>query len=267
MADIKVGIGGWLFPPWRGVFYPPDLPRKDELAYASRHVTSIEINATFYGPQKPATFRRWYGETPAGFVFSLKGPRIATFRRVLAEVGPAVERFVGSGILELKEKLGPILWQFAGTKRLDEADFAAFLSLLPHERDGVSLRHVVEVRHETFATPRFVEMLRKAKVALAFVDDEDYPANYDLTGDFVYARLERSAAGEPSGYPRQAISTWVERFGTWSAGVAPKDAKHIHPDVLERKGGRDCFVYFISGAKERNPAAAQALLKRLAEAK
>jgi uncharacterized protein YecE (DUF72 family) len=265
MGDIKVGIGGWLFPPWRGVFYPPDLPRKEELAYASRHVTSIEINATFYGPQKPASFKRWYEETPPGFVFSVKGPRIATIRRVLAEVGPAVERFCGGGILELREKLGPIMWQFAATKRFDEADFGAFLKLLPHERNGLRLRHVVEVRHETFATRHFIDMLRNAGVALAFVDGEDRPEHCDLTADFVYARLERSAADEATGYPKTALTKWAGRFRTWSSGDAPKDVKHIHPDAPEHKAGRDCYVYFISGAKERNPAAAQAMLAQLLE--
>jgi uncharacterized protein YecE (DUF72 family) len=264
MSDIKVGIGGWLFPPWRGVFYPPDLPRKDELHYASRHVTSIEINATFYGPQKPASFKRWYEETPPGFVFSAKGPRIATIRRVLAEVGPAVERFCGGGILELKEKLGPILWQFAATKKFDEADFGAFLDLLPREKGGLRLRHAVEVRHETFWTPRFIDMLRNAGVALAFVDGEDRPDNYDLTADFVYARLERASAGEPAGYSNKAIASWGERIRSWASGGAPKDANHVHPDV-PRKDGRDCYIYFISGAKERNPAAAQAMLAQLSK--
>jgi uncharacterized protein YecE (DUF72 family) len=242
---IRTGIGGWVFPPWRGVLYPPKLPQAKELAHASRQVTAIEINGTFYGAQKPESFRRWHDDTPDGFVFSVKGPRFATHRKDLAAAGPSIERFLASGVLELRGKLGPILWQFAPFLRFDEAGFDAFLALLPHEVDGRTLRHVVEVRHASFDTPAFPELLRRHRVAVALVDDEKYPALEHLTADFVYARLRRSAIDEPAGYPPEALDAWAGRARGWQAA------------------GLDCFIYFINGAKVRAPAAAAALLSRL----
>jgi uncharacterized protein YecE (DUF72 family) len=243
---IRVGIGGWVYPPWRGVFYPAGLPQKGELAHASRQVTAIEINGTFYGAQKPASFRRWHDETPEDFVFSLKGPRFATHRSDLASAGPSIERFFASGVLELRDKLGPILWQFAPWMRFDETAFAGFLELLPRSLDNRVIRHVVEVRHQSFASPCFTDLLRRYRAVVALVDDNNYPA-FDTTGDFIYARLRRCAEDEPAGYAPDALDSWAERFRRQSA-----------QDV------RDCFVYFINGAKVRAPAAAQALLERLA---
>jgi uncharacterized protein YecE (DUF72 family) len=244
---IRVGIGGWVYPPWRGVFYPRGLPQARELAYASRQVTAIEINGTFYGAQKPASFRRWHDETPEDFVFSLKGPRFATHRSDLAAAGPSVDRFFASGVLELRDKLGPVLWQFAPWMPFDEAAFAAFLELLPHRLDGRAIRHVVEVRHQSFASASFMDLLRRHKVAVALVDDVKYQAFGEITGDFVYARLRRCVADEPAGYPPDALDSWAERFRRHSA-----------------EGVSDCFVYFINGAKAHAPAAARALLQRLA---
>lgn len=244
-AAIRVGIGGWVFPPWRGVLYPPGLPQARELAHASRQVTAIEINGTFYGAQKPESFRRWHGETPDDFVFSVKGPRFATHRKDLATAGPSIERFLASGVLELRRKLGPILWQFAPFLRFDEAGFEAFLALLPHEIDGQPLRHVVEVRHPSFAEPAFPELLRRHRVAVALVDDEKHPALDHRTADFVYARLRRSTMEEASGYPADALDDWAARLRDWQAS------------------GLDCFIYFINGAKIRAPAAAQTLMDRL----
>jgi uncharacterized protein YecE (DUF72 family) len=264
MATIRVGIGGWVFPAWRGTFYPKNLPQARELEYASRKLTSIEINATFYGAQKPASFRRWHDETPKNFVFALKGPRFATHRRDLSEAGSSVERFLAGGVLELREKLGPILWQFPPTARFDEKNFAAFLAVLPQRIDDRVIRHAIEVPHASFAVPGFVELMREHGVALAFVDSEDRPAFFDLTADFVYARLRRSVASEPTGYPQRALETWAQRFKTWAAGGEPKDVSHIHTKPVPAAKSRDCFVYFISGAKEHAPAAAQALLARLA---
>jgi uncharacterized protein YecE (DUF72 family) len=262
MAAIRVGIGGWVFPPWRGVFYPPGLTQSRELAHASRQVTSIEINGTFYGAQKPTSFRKWYAETPEDFVFSVKGPRYATHRRELGEAGSSIERFFASGVLELREKLGPILWQFPPTTKFDEQNFGAFLELLPGAIDGRAIRHVVEVRHPSFAAPAFINLLRRKGVALAFVDDKDRPAIQDVTADFVYARLRRSEAEEPTGYPRVALDAWGERFRAWSEGREPADAARHHPDRAKAKA-RDCFIYFINGAKIRAPAAAVAFLERL----
>jgi uncharacterized protein YecE (DUF72 family) len=240
---IRVGIGGWVYPPWRGVFYPPGLPQARELAHASRQVTAIEINGTFYGAQKPASFRRWHDETPEDFVFSLKGPRFATHRSDLAAAGPSIDRFFASGVLELRDKLGPILWQFAPWMRFDETGFASFLKLLPHRLENWAIRHVVEVRHQSFASGSFADLLRRHQVAVALVDDEKFLALDEITTDFVYARLRRCAEGEPTGYPPDALDRWAERF--------------------RRQDARDCFVYFIDGAKVRAPAAAQALLQRL----
>jgi len=241
--NIRVGIGGWVYPPWRGVFYPPGLTHARELAHASRQVTAIEINGTFYGAQKPASFRRWHDETPEDFIFSVKGPRFATHRSDLATAGPSIDRFFASGVLELRDKLGPVLWQFAPWLRFDETGFAAFLELLPHRIEGRTLRHVVEIRHPSFASASFTDLLRRHQVAVALVDDDKYPALDEITADFVYARLRRCAEGEPTGYPSEALDGWAERF--------------------RRQGVRDCFVYFIDGAKVRAPAAAQALLQRL----
>jgi uncharacterized protein YecE (DUF72 family) len=244
-GTIRVGIGGWVFAPWRGVFYPPGLVQARELSHASRQVTAIEINGTFYGAQKPASFRRWYDETPDGFVFSVKGPRFVTHRRDLATAGPSIDRFFSGGVLELGAKLGPILWQFAPFMRFEEAAFAAFLALLPRGINGRALRHVVEVRHPSFATPAFTELLRCHGIVVALVDDEKYPAITETTGDFVYARLRRCAPDEPTGYTPPALDDWAARAGEWCAD------------------GRDCFVYFINGAKIRAPAAAVSLLGRL----
>ena len=243
---IRVGIGGWVYPPWRGVFYPRGLPQARELAHASRQVTAIEINGTFYGAQKPASFRRWHDETPEDFVFSLKGPRFATHRSDLAVAGPSVDRFFASGVLELRDKLGPVLWQFAPWMAFDEAAFAAFLELLPHRLDGRAIRHVVEVRHQSFASASFMDLLCRHKVAVALVDDDKYQAFGEITGDFVYARLRRCVADEPAGYPPDALDSWAERFRRQSAA-----------------GVSDSFVYFINGAKVHAPAAARALLQRL----
>jgi len=242
--SIRVGIGGWVFPPWRGVFYPAGLPQARELAHASRQVTAIEINGTFYGSQKPASFRRWHDETPQDFVFSLKGPRFVTHRSDLATAGPSIERFFASGVLELHDKLGPVLWQFAPWMPFDEGGFGAFLELLPQHLENRAIRHVVEVRHRSFVSPSFTDLLRRHHVAVALVDDDKFPALDEATADFVYARLRRCAENEPTGYPAVVLDSWAERF----RGQA---AQH------------DCFIYFINGAKIRAPAAAQALLQRL----
>src|SRR5712692_1384226 len=202
---IRVGIGGWVYEPWRGEFYPKGLLHARELAHASRKLTSIEINGTFYGTQKPESFRRWAEETPDDFVFSLKGPRYATHRRVLAEAGESIERFFGSGVAELKKKLGPVLWQFPPTKAFNPDDFAAFLALLPTTLAGLPIRHAVEVRHETFVTPAFVALLRKHSVAPVLVESDKHPLIADVTGDFLYLRLQRTSEKVKTGYPPAAL--------------------------------------------------------------
>lgn len=264
MTAIRIGIGGWTFAPWRGTFYPEGLVQAKELHFASRQLTSIEINGTFYGSQKPESFRRWAADTPDGFVFSLKGPRFATNRRVLAEAGPSIERFLASGLGELGDKLGPILWQLAGTKQFDEADIAAFLALLPRELDGRPLRHVLEARHESFRNPAFLALLRRFGVAVAFADAEKYPAFADVSADFVYARLQRGVESEPTGYPPAALDRWAQRIRTWAGGGTPDDLPRIDPAAPAPEARpRDCFIYIISGGKVRAPAAATALIERL----
>jgi uncharacterized protein YecE (DUF72 family) len=244
-GTIRVGIGGWVYPPWRGTFYPPGLPQAQELAHASRHLTAIEINGTFYNSGRPDSFRKWHGETPEDFVFSLKGPRFVTHRTELAAAVGALDLFFSRGVLELGPKLGPILWQFAPTKSFDEADFAAFIDLLPKTADNRKIRHVIEARHRSFAEPAFGELLRKHEIAVARVDDAKFPAFEEVTADFVYLRLRRCTEEEPTGYPPAALDEWAERAKSWAAE------------------GRDVFLYFINGAKVRAPAAAQALIQRL----
>jgi len=245
-TKIRVGIGGWVYPPWRGVFYPPGLPQAGELGYASRQLTTIEINGTFYGAQKPASFRRWHDETPEDFVFSLKGPRFATHRPDLAGAGPTFDRFLSSGVLELRDKLGPILWQFPPNMPAVESAFAAFLELLPHSVDGRALRHAIEIRGRNVTAASFIDLLRRHRVAL--VADDSRP-DCEMTADFAYAHLRRCVLEEPTGYPLDALDAWAQRLRERSA----QDAC-------------DCFVYFISGAKIRAPAAARALLQRLTSA-
>ncbi len=242
---IRAGIGGWTFEPWRGSFYPPGLPHARELEFASQRLTTIEINGTFYRTQKPDTFRKWAAETPEGFVFSVKAPRYAVNKRHLAESGEAINRFIESGLGELQEKLGPVLWQFAPTKKFDETDLAAFLKLLPSELSGKPLRHALEVRHESFQCPRFIEMARDKGAAIVLADSEDYPLIDESTADFTYARLMKSREDEPAGYAKPGIDAWAKRGRDLSAG------------------GRDVYIYFIDGAKEKAPVAAQAFLKSI----
>jgi uncharacterized protein YecE (DUF72 family) len=259
---IRVGIGGWIFEPWRGTFFPKGLAKTRELDYASRAVTTIEINSTYYSAQKPETFRRWAGETPDDFVFSVKASRFATNRRVLAEAGESVERFVGQGITELKSKLGPILWQFAPTKKFDASDFEGFLKLLPKEQSGIKLRHAVEVRHESFGVPEFMALLKKHNAAVVIADSAKYPMFADVTGDFVYARLENAQAKIETGYAPKDIAKWAKIANTWAEGRDAEELPRLGPAPAKKK--RDVFIYMINGAKERAPAAAMALLKKLA---
>jgi uncharacterized protein YecE (DUF72 family) len=259
---IRVGVGGWTFEPWRaGAFYPPKWPIKRELEYASRHLTAIEVNGTYYSGFKPETFATWRETAPDGFVFTLKASRFCTNRKVLAEAGPSIERFVSQGITELGDKLGPILWQFMATKKFDADDFAAFLQLLPASHAGVALRHAVQVRHDSFADPAFVAMCRAAGVAIVFAESTEYPAIADVTGAFVYARIETAVEDEPLGYTPAALDSWAATAKAWTAGKEPDGLPYVTRDAAASP--RETFVFFISGAKVRNPAAAQALIERL----
>ncbi|MBS7540972.1 DUF72 domain-containing protein [Ancylobacter lacus] len=259
---IGIGIGGWVFEPWRDTFYPDKLAQKRELEYAAQRLTSIEINGTYYGSQKPESFARWREETPDGFVFAMKGPRFATNRRVLAEAGASVERFIASGILELKDKLGPINWQFMATKRFDPADFEAFLRLLPASYEGRALRHAVEVRHDSFRHPDFIAMARAYGVAIVTAGDSEHPQIADTTAPFVYARIMGTREAEPLGYSAAELDAWAGRARRWAEGERPADLAHV-ADAPAPAGPRDVYLYVISGYKERNPHAAMSLIERL----
>ncbi len=264
---VRVGVGGWTYEPWRNNFFPEGLAQHRELAYAAEHLTAIEVNGTYYCTQKPATFAKWRDETPDGFVFSLKASRYATNRTVLAEAGESIARFIGSGIEELGPKLGPIVWQFAPTKRFDPADFGAFVDLLPAKVGSLPLRHVLDVRHDSFKTPEYLALARKAGVATVFADSDDHPSFADLTADFVYGRLMRTQPELATGYPSAALDDWAGRARTWAAGGEPADLPRVEkaaaPTAKPKDAPRDVFLYFISGAKERAPAAAMALIERL----
>ena len=259
---IRVGVGGWTFEPWRNNFYPKNWPQMRELEYASRQLTAIEINGTYYSSQKPATFAKWRDETPDDFMFSLKASRFATNRRVLAEAGESITRFVNSGIAELAHKLGPIVWQFAPTKRFDPVDFEAFLTLLPSTVAGLALRHVVDVRHASFMTPEYLALARRHRVATVFTDSDDYPSFADLTGDFVYARLMRTDSSQPEGCAPEVFAPLAACARCWRDGAEPSGLPRVEPAPVDA-APRDVFLYFISGAKEKAPAAAMTLLRQL----
>jgi uncharacterized protein YecE (DUF72 family) len=264
-SRVYIGIGGWTFEPWRGVFYPDKLPHAKELSYASERLTSIEVNGTFYRSQTPATFRKWASEVPQGFVFALKGPRFATNRRVLKEAGDSIKWFLNSGVTELGEHLGPLLWQFAPTKKFDAADFGGFLELLPESFDGHKLRHVLEVRHDSFKTPEFTDLLRQFKMPVVFTDHVRYPNIADITGDFVYARLQRGKDTIVTAYPQEDIDAWAGRLQAWARGGAPDDLPLVDANnkAPAKVGPRDVFAYVIHEGKVRAPAGAMALIERL----
>lgn len=259
---IRAGIGGWTYEPWRDNFYPPGLAHSKELGYASRQLTAIEVNGTYYSTFKPPTFAKWRDETPDNFVFSLKANRFATNRKVLAEAGPSIERFIDSGVSELGDKLGPIVWQFMPTKAFDPQDFEAFLNLLPAEADGVALRHALDVRHASFMTPEYLALARKYQCATVFTDSDDYPSFADVTGPFVYARLMRTESKYKTGYPPKAIARWADAAAQWAKGGEPDDVPRVAAAPKKAKA-RDVFMFFISGAKERAPAAAMALIAQM----
>lgn len=245
--DIRVGIGGWDFDPWRGDFYPEGLPKRRQLEYAAGKLTTIEINSTWYSRQTPATFAKWAASVPDGFRFAVKASRYCVTRPKLADAGEGIANFLKQGIVELRNRLGPILWQLAPTRRFDADDIAAFLKLLPEKHEGLSLRHAIEPRHDSFDDPAFIALAKQAGAAIVHADAEDYPLIDALTADFAYARLQRARLSSKTGYPPKEIGEWAEAAEGWASG------------------GRETFVFFISGAKVRNPVAAMALIRRLAK--
>jgi len=261
-GTIRVGIGGWTYEPWRGTFYPAKLPQKGELEYASRQLTSIEVNGTYYGSQKAETFAKWHDETPDGFVFSLKAPRFAVNRKVLADAGGSITKFLTGGITELKDKLGPINWQFMPTKKFEPADFEAFLKLLPREAAGRTLRHAVEVRHGSFRSAEFIALAREHGVAIVIAADSAHPQIADATAPFVYARIMGTQATEELGYSGAVLDLWAARARAWARGAPADGLDYVEPPRA-RGNPRDVYLYVISGHKVRNPAAAMSLTRRL----
>ncbi|MBV9995559.1 MAG: DUF72 domain-containing protein [Caulobacteraceae bacterium] len=261
---IFAGVGGWTFEPWRGVFYPPDLKQKDELAYASRRLTAIEINGTYYSTFKPESWRKWRAETPDGFVFAVKGSRFTTNRRELASAGESLERFFAQGVAELGDRLGPFLWQLPHTKKFDADDLDGFLGLLPKSLDGRRLRHALEPRHPSFLTLAFVDLLRRHGVACVYAKHAAYPEIADLTADFVYARLQTGSDEVATAYPPEELDSWADRLKTWAAGEAPGDLPLVDPAHAAPRTPRDVFAFVIHEGKVRAPAAAMALIERTA---
>ena len=243
-GKIRIGIGGWDFDEWRGTFYPQGLSKAKQLTYAAEQLSSIEINSTYYGSQKPATFASWAKAVPDGFQFAVKASRFATNRKILSEGAESIQRFLMQGITELGDRLGPVLWQFMATKKFDADEFAGFLALLPPSQDGLALRHALEVRHESFRDPAFYALARASNAAIVFADDDTFPCIDETTADFAYARLQRTVAECPTGYDDAALEGWASQARGWA-------------------GRGDVFTYFISGAKVRNPAAATALMQRV----
>lgn len=255
-SAIRVGVGGWNYQPWRGVFYPKGLPQAEELAYASRRLTAIEIDSTFYRNPGPETFKRWRDETPDDFVFTLKAPRYILNRRVLAESGEQIRKFVNGGVRELKEKLGAINWRFDERKPFDPDDFEACLKLLPGD-----VRNAVEVRHPSFRSEQFVELARKFQVAIVMAGDSSYPQIADVTAPFVYMRVMGTSSETPNGYSEEQLDAWADRAKAYAGGRVPSDLDTFSPRQAEVRN-RDVFLFFINGFKQVNPAAAMALIER-----
>ena len=263
-GTIHIGVGGWDFDPWRGTFYPPGLAKTKQLEFAARHLSATEVNATFYKLQNPETWARWAGMVPDDFRFAIKGSRFCTNRKALGEAAEAIGRFLGQGFTELGDKLGPINWQLAPTKRFDADEISAFLGLLPTSRDGLPLRHAIEPRHESFQCREFLALARGAGVAIVVADSDQYPQIADPSADFVYARLQRTAEDEPLGYSPGALDRWAKTIRGWSRGASPEGLAYVGDrHAAEGSKPREVFAFVISGAKVRNPAAAQGLIARL----
>jgi len=259
---LHIGIGGWDYDPWRGTFYPEGLAKAKQLQHLGTRLNATEINATYYGTMSPATFAKWEASVPEGFTFAVKASRFCTNRKNLAEGAESIGKFCAQGFTELGGKLGPLLWQLAPTKKFDADEIRAFLMLLPTSRDGISLRHALEVRHESFKCREFVALARASNIAIVYADHPTYPEIADLTADFVYARLQRAREDEDTGYGAGALDRWAAVAKGWAAGESPGGLDYVS-DATVPVTPRETFVFFISGAKVRNPAAAEALAARL----
>jgi uncharacterized protein YecE (DUF72 family) len=289
MADARIGISGWRYAPWRGSFYPRGLTQARELEYASQRLNSIEINGSFYALQRPESYRRWAQQTPEDFVFSVKGGRFITHMKKLLDVEPALANFFASGVLALGPKLGPVLWQLPPTTAFDPERLNNFLELLPRTSAAAAelaerhedrlkdraltvtdadrpLRHALEVRHPSFKTPEFVDLLRRQQVGLVVSDSaQKFPVLEDVTADFVYVRLHGDTELYVSGYGKDALDTWAAKVSTWLAGDAPVAANTVAEPAATRTGGRDVYVYFDNDVKTHAPYDAMALAERLGQ--
>ena len=244
-GQIRIGVGGWTYPPWRGVFYPDKLPQSKELEYATQALTAIEINATFYGRQKPKSWETWERVAPQGFQFAVKGSRYCVMRSKLAEAGDGLSGFFNQGFAALGDKLGPILWQFTHYRKFDADDIAGFIDLLPEKLDGITLRHAIEPRNASFDDGKFFDLCRARNIAVVLEDSDDYPAIDADTADFTYARYQRMSEELETGYDDASLDAF--------AATARE----------QRKAGKDAYIFMINGAKVRAPAAALALRGRL----
>lgn len=259
---IRVGVGGWTYDPWNESFYPSDLRKKDQLSYAASKLSAIEINGTFYRTQKPETFAGWRAAVPEGFMFAVKAPRYTVQKKLLAEAGESIQRFVDSGLDQLGDALGPILWQLAPTKKYDPEDFAAFLDLLPQKAGDLSLRNAVELRHPSFATAEVIDACRARNVAIVLAADSEYPMIADQTADFSYLRIMGTEDSHKNGYAPKALDLWASRAKQLASGHQPEGLEPVAAPLADGKA-RDVFLFVISGHKVANPAAAQALIERL----
>lgn len=257
-GSIRAGIGGWTFEPWEGTFYPVGLAKAKQMSFAASKLKTIEVNGTYYSTFTPATFAKWAAGVPEGFVFSLKGNRFITNRKVLATAGESLTRFLDSGVAELGAHLGPLVWQFANTKKFDADDFAAFLALLPRAHAGVPLRHVVEVRHASFVVPEFVALCRSHGVAICHADHFDYPEIADVTAGFVYSRLQKGSDAIPTAYDEAGLARWASVARDWSGGAQPAGLVYADPLANAPATPRDVFVYFIHEGKVNAPQGAMA---------
>lgn len=261
-GTIRAGMGGWVYEPWQGTFYPERLPAARQLGHAARQVPTIEVNGTYYRGQTPKTFAKWASEVPDGFVFSLKAHMAVTNKRVLAEAGESVAKFFETGPAELGDRLGPIVWQFMDTKAFDPVDFAAWLAFLPAESGGMKLRHVINVRHPSFLAPEFVALAERHRCAICYEHHGEFPEIADVTGEFVYARLQRGDDANENCYPEPEFDAWAARARIWSEGGEPADLPKADPARVAERRPRDVFVYFITEGKARAPFGAMALMRR-----
>jgi uncharacterized protein YecE (DUF72 family) len=285
-GDIRIGISGWRYPPWRGVFYPDKLPQRRELAFVAENFRTVEINGTFYSLQRPEYFEAWAAEVPEDFLFAVKGSRLITHNKKLRDIEAPLANFFAQGLFNLGRKLGPFLWQFSPQFRFDPERLQAFFGLLPRDTEQAArlarrhdyrvsgrsvltpkattrLRHAVEIRHQSFVDPAFIKLLRRHDVALVCADTVDWPRLMDLTSDFVYCRLHGSEELYASGYDDDALDVWAHRVAAWATGGAPKDAERVIDRPAHKRAKRDVFVFFDNDAKVRAPFDAKGLIARV----